>query len=53
MTAEDKEIGFCLNCGRRIKQPKIQGRPRLYCSNFCRLRAYRDRQHTTWTVEAQ
>lgn len=37
------EIRRCIVCGEKI-EPKATGRPRLYCSNRCRLKAQRERK---------
>lgn len=39
-------IGRCAQCTRplvRLSAPRDGGRPRVYCSNACRQRAYRER----------
>lgn len=46
-------IPICVTC-RRPLEPRAEprGRPRLYCSDACRRRAWRDRQSTVAILEA-
>ncbi len=37
-------VSSCLVCGKYLNQPEGKGRPRLYCSQAHRQRAYEDRR---------
>ncbi|MGV1006471.1 MAG: hypothetical protein ACOYEV_17270 [Candidatus Nanopelagicales bacterium] len=44
----------CARCGRKIKDVKSTGRPRIYCSPACRKAAYEDRRaHRDGAVKVQ
>ncbi|MER7081910.1 hypothetical protein [Saccharopolyspora kobensis] len=38
-----RQIRHCAWCGRRVPEAGRQGRPRLYCAQSCRQRAYERR----------
>ncbi|CAM01597.1 hypothetical protein A8924_2686 [Saccharopolyspora erythraea NRRL 2338] len=42
-TARPRAIRHCAWCGRRIPEAGRQGRPRMYCAQSCRQRAYERR----------
>ena len=42
-TARQRSVRHCAWCGRRVPPSGRQGRPRLYCAQSCRQRAYERR----------
>jgi hypothetical protein len=42
--ADTRERGWCEACGAEVFAKRYTGRPREYCSNACRQRAYRQRK---------
>lgn len=42
-TRRQRRVQYCAWCGRRVPESGKQGRPRLYCAQSCRQRAYERR----------
>lgn len=42
-TSRQRSVRHCAWCGRRVAASGRQGRPRLYCAQSCRQRAYERR----------
>ncbi|SFS89020.1 hypothetical protein SAMN05660874_03967 [Saccharopolyspora flava] len=42
-TRRARQVRHCAWCGRRVPDSGRQGRPRLYCAQSCRQRAYERR----------
>lgn len=42
-TVRQRSVRHCAWCGRRVPSTGRQGRPRLYCAQSCRQRAYERR----------
>jgi hypothetical protein len=42
-TSRQRSVRHCAWCGRRVPASGRQGRPRLYCAQSCRQRAYERR----------
>ncbi|MBE9376448.1 hypothetical protein IQ251_18520 [Saccharopolyspora sp. HNM0983] len=42
-TGRPRRVRYCAWCGRRVPETGRQGRPRLYCAQSCRQRAYERR----------
>lgn len=45
MSTSDLKIARCSWCNEPLPPAKTTGRPRLYCSDACKLAAFRNRRH--------